>query len=152
MSVWDPEVVAEAHGEADPPRVALGLPVKPLWEGADEGVKGEAVTETLPLVEKLSESDCVGHWLAEGEPVADGLSLEEREVHPLVLSVGECETLALALSVALKPLLVLTVREGECVSETERVSLAVEPGEGDTPEALAISEPVTVRLPLTEGL
>ena len=125
VSVNVPEVVPEAHGEADPPRVALGLPVKPLWEGADEGVKGEAVTDTLLLAEKLSESDCVGHWLAEGEPVADGLSLGEREVNPEALSVGECETLALALSVALKPLLALTVREGECVSETERVSLAV---------------------------
>jgi hypothetical protein len=158
VSIWVPEVVAEAYGEADPPSEALGLPVKPLREGAGERVMGEAVTETLPLTERLSESDCVGHWLAEGEPVADGLSLVEREANPVALSVGECETLALALSDALTPLLALTVREGDCVSETERVSLAVEPGEGDPPApppasvALGLSEPVTVRLPLAEGL
>ena len=158
VSVWAPEVVAEAHGEADPPRVALGLPVKPLRVGAGERVTGEAVPETLLMVVKLSESDCVGHWLAEGEPDADRLSLGVREVSPEALSVGECETLALALSEALAPLLALTVREGDCVSETERVSLAVEPGEGDPPAppppsvALGLSEPVTVRLLLTEGL
>ncbi len=146
------EVVTEELGEADSERVVLGLPVKPLWEDAGEGVMGEAVTETLLLIERLSVSDCVGHWLTEGEPVAEGLSPGEREVNPVALSVGECETLALALSDALRPLLVLTVREGDCVSEAERVSLSVEPDEGDTPEALAMGEPVTVRLPLTEGL
>jgi hypothetical protein len=98
VGVCIPEEVAEAHGEADSPRVALGLPDKPLLESAGERVPGEAVSDTLLLVEKLSESDCVGHWLAEGESVEEGLSQGEREVNPLALSGGSRETLALALS------------------------------------------------------
>ena len=48
-----------------PPVEALGL--------------SEPVTERLPLVEGLCVSVCVGHWLLEGEPVADRLPLAVRE-------------------------------------------------------------------------
>ena len=125
----------------------------PLWEGTAEGVKGEAVTDTLLLVEMLCESDCVGHWLAVEESAAEGLSLSEREVSPVALSAVEGETLALALRDAPLLWLLLMDCDGDCVSEKECAPEAVGPGEAEAPpEALVTSVPVKIGLPLTVGL
>jgi hypothetical protein len=59
---------------------ALGLAeVLPLAEGDCEWLASEFVAEWLALSDRLGVSDCVGHWLLEGEPVGERLPLVDRE-------------------------------------------------------------------------
>ena len=72
-----PAAVPVGGGE---PMEALGLAEGlPLAEGDCEWLASEAVAERLALGEGLDVGDCVGHWLLEGEPVAERVTLGERE-------------------------------------------------------------------------
>ena len=146
----EPEAEEQGEGLAPPPPppvLPLGLcEALPLVDGAAEGDTGELVADRLPLADGLGDCDCEGHWLLEGEPVAERVALGERDWLPVPLLVRDCRGVAVAPD-ALPRRVLLTDTDQERLLEGVGLPRAVPEGEGEPMEALGLAEV----LPLAEG-